>query len=174
MAAGATYVSIASTTLGSTASTVTFSSIAGTYTDLVIIVSAMGIVGSGAGANTNFLRFNGDTSSVYSDTRLAAGGSVSSSANTGAGSMNLGNGNEANTDNLIYSPHIYNIMNYSNATTYKTVLANYHDLETTGQRVGAVVGLWRSTSAVTSVTIYTDSSNYRVGSTFSLYGITAA
>ena len=64
------------------------------------------------------------------------------------------------------------INNYSNATTYKTVL--WRDNSNT--YVAAQAGLWRSTSAITSITLSTNSSatNFASGSTFSLYGILAA
>jgi len=63
MAAGATYEPIATTTVsGSSTSTVTFSSISGTYTDLVII----GNLGSQTTNAFPYLQFNGDTGSNYS------------------------------------------------------------------------------------------------------------
>ena len=75
MAAGATYVPLASTTLSSDTGSVTFSSISSSYTDLVIIMSVQGNTGGTAqGSNTNFLRFNGDTASNYSYTYLSGNG----------------------------------------------------------------------------------------------------
>ncbi|NBQ97859.1 MAG: hypothetical protein EBU12_06490, partial [Microbacteriaceae bacterium] len=62
MAAGNTYSQIASTTLGSAASSVTFSSIAATYTDLVIVVQAAVTAGSIALR----MQFNSDTGTNYS------------------------------------------------------------------------------------------------------------
>jgi hypothetical protein len=62
-------------------------------------------------------------------------------------------------------------MNYSNATTYKTALARTSE----DGVAAAYVGLWRSTSAITSITIDKGSSdNFASGSTFTLYGIKAA
>ena len=62
-------------------------------------------------------------------------------------------------------------MNYSNATTYKTVIARHDswDSYTVGN-----VGLWRNTAAITSLTISTQTFNMGVGSVFTLYGIKAA
>jgi hypothetical protein len=175
MAASATYEPIATQTLGSAAASVTFSSL-GSYTDLIVIVSAQGNTGGGAsGGNTNFLRFNGDTASNYSSTRLSAQASITTSQANNATSMNMANGYESQTADNIFAPHIYHILNYRNATTNKTVIGRANSTYTSDMRTQAVVGLWRSTAAITSVTISTDSSGlYRIGSTFTLYGITAA
>lgn len=176
MAAGPTYVSIASNTLSVDTASVTFSSISGAYTDLIIITSVLGKTGGAAGANTNFLTFNGDTGANYSRTKLTGSStSASSDSTTSANSMNLGNGNEANTNTLDFAPQIYQIMNYANSTTYKTVLNRNNDVLSTSSRTAAAVGLWRSTAAITSITISTDSSGgWYANSTFSLYGIAAA
>jgi hypothetical protein len=61
VAAGNTYVAIAEQTLGTAAASVTFSSIPGTYTDLVLVLSVQD-----ASGNTFALQFNGDTSTNYS------------------------------------------------------------------------------------------------------------
>jgi len=59
-------------------------------------------------------------------------------------------------------------MNYSNATTFKTALTRWGlgNAET-----NTTVGLWRSTSAITSVTVLPGAGNLATGSTFSLYGV---
>ena len=166
MAAGSTYTPIATQTLGSATASVTFSSISGAYTDLVIVYSAT----TSSGANDVCIRFNGDTTANYSGTFLYGTGSTASST-------------RITTTNAIFvdyygapgtsSPatNILNIQNYSNATTYKTWI-NRSSQASSG--VDAIVGLWRSTSAITSVTLFITSNTISVGSTFSLYGIAAA
>jgi len=163
MAAGNTYTQIASTTLGSAASTVTFSSIAATYTDLVLVINA---TFSNASTANLAMQFNSDTASNYSATRLLGDGSAASTSRNGGTYMMIGD-----IDNDIFTS-IINIQNYSNTTTYKTALAR------TGFAVGfvgAYVGLWRSTAAITSVTIYSIdiTPQFDIGATFSLYGIRA-
>ena len=165
MAAGNTYEAIATTTLGSPTATVTFSSITGTYTDLVLIFS-----GSNATSNNGLrLRFNSDSSTNYSSTYVYGDGSTATSS---LGSSTTG-GQIAVDIGSSQSMCVANIMNYSNATTYKTFIgrgssaANYAD---------ANVSLWRNTAAITSVTVLlgAGTSNFSTGSTFSLYGIKAA
>ena len=179
MAAGATYVPLASTTLSSDTGSVTFSSISSSYTDLVIIMSVQGNTGGTAqGSNTNFLRFNSDTGTNYSATKFF-GASSSSSVQvyhpSNATSMHVGNGYESLSADTTFTPHVLHIMNYSNSVTWKTVIARANLTYSTDNRTSITVGTWRSTSAITSVTVYTDSAGgYRAGSTISLYGIKAA
>jgi hypothetical protein len=168
MAAGATYTPIATTTLSSAASTVTFSSISGDYTDLVLVCSPAQT--TEAEGDLNF-RFNSDTGYNYSYVRLTGDGSSASSSivsnnnfirfeNYGYPSSTLGNSNQ-----------IIQVMNYSNATTYKTSLGRANSAET---GLEASVGMWRNTAAITSITCLMNVGQLKSGSTFTLYGIKAA
>jgi len=74
MAAGVTYTPIATTTLGSAQSSVTFNSFSG-YTDLVCVYSTYSTV---AVADI-VIQFNGDTGSNYSATLLFGDGSSAGS-----------------------------------------------------------------------------------------------
>ena len=156
----ATYEPIATTTLGSTTTSVTFSSISGTYTDLILVFA--GTVGV---LDNNNITFNGDTGSNYSVTRLIANGSAASSSR-GSNLSAIQCGEIATSQ----SNDIIQIQNYSNSTTYKTLI---HRSNNTSQFLKASVGLWRNTAAITSITI-TNGGTYQIGSTFSLYGIKAA
>jgi hypothetical protein len=163
MAAGATYEPIATNTLGTAASSVTFSSFAG-YTDLVLVTAGTGTT-NGAG----WLTFNGDSptsGTSYSNTSLYGDGST-------AGSYRRTSQARIN-DSLFYTTqcnNIFHIMNYANTTTNKTVLlrGNYP-----GGELNATVGLWRSTSAITSLTLTHSGTTFAAGATFTLYGIAAA
>lgn len=159
-----TYEPIATTTLGSAAATITFSSIPGTYTDLILIVNALRDTGS---SDDHLVRFNGDTGSNYSRSYIYGDGTTAAS------------GRESNQTSakLVYLnstvrgvPQLH-IMNYSNTTTYKTVIQRQNLPDT----VTAInVALWRSTSAITSITITTPANNFASTSTFTLYGIKSA
>jgi hypothetical protein len=59
-------------------------------------------------------------------------------------------------------------MNYSNTTTYKTIIARGSGAS---NEVKAQVNLWRSTSAITSITVYAGGGNFNSGASFTLYGI---
>ena len=168
MAAGITYTPLATTTLGSAASSVTFSSISGSYTDLVLVIMEKI---DNSSASFLGMRFNSDTGSNYSVTRVFGNGtSATSDRYSSQTSMDILFPN-VNTDTA-FSISFVNIMNYSNATTYKTALNRWGSNTYTL----AGVGLWRSTSAITSISLghFASAFNIVAGSTFSLYGITAA
>jgi hypothetical protein len=160
MPAGNTYEAIATQTLGSTTTSVTFSSISGSYTDLILVFS--GAVGT---LDNNNVTFNGDTGSNYSVTRLLGSGSAASSSR-GSNLSAIQCGEIATSE----SNDIIQIQNYSNSTTNKTLI---HRSNNTSQFVKASVGMWRNTAAITSITI-TNGGTYQIGSTFSLYGIASA
>ena len=64
------------------------------------------------------------------------------------------------------------IMNYSNTTTFKTAVSRKND---TAGVMGATVHLWRSTAAINSVQIGTQTADtFSVGTTFTLYGVKSA
>lgn len=166
MAAGATYTPIATTTLGSATNSITFSSIPSTYTDLVLVFN-----GSMASAADLLMQFNSDTATNYSDTILQGNGtSATSSRDTSQTSMTLGITGTGKT-NIFTS--IANIQNYSNTTTYKTVLVRVSEASTL---TGAVVNLWRKTpEAINTIKVYGNGSvNISAGSIATLYGIKAA
>jgi hypothetical protein len=167
VAAGATYTPISSQTLGTAAATVTFSSIPSTYTDLILIISATASSSSDNGQDIQ-ATFNSDTGSNYSWTQVYGTGSAAGS-NRGSNQtyMKFGLANNA------YPPvGIVHINNYANSTTYKTSLVRRDDA---GYYPVAVVNLWRSTSAITSISLkYASAINFIAGSQFTLYGVTAA
>ena len=160
-----TYTLIGSATADGTSLSVTFSSIPATYTDLVI---ACAITAGNTG--DAFLRFNGDTTSLYSDTVLRGNGSVASTvrdstaAGIDIGPVSLVSGSEIATV-------LINVMDYANSTTQKTSLIRF--AEGTNM-VSAIVGLWRSTATISSILFSSRGGNWGSGSTFKLYGIEAA
>jgi len=165
--AGATYTPIASTTTSGSASSVTFSSISGAYTDLVVVINYDSVT---AGNQSLNMRFNGDTATNYSYTILRGSGSAAQSAR-GSSDDRIYCGSSSTGVTNIASTAIIHIQNYSNTTTYKTALIRDNNPD---YYLFANVGLWRSTSAITSLTFYQSSYNFINGSTFALYGITAA
>lgn len=160
-----TYEPIATYTATGSETSFTFSSL-GTYTDLYMVVQAKNLTGN----SDVLLRFNSDTGTNYSATVLGGDGSSAYSARrTGSSSIICNYFDFLNSS--VSTQFNINIQNYSNSTTYKTALirANRSD-----QATEAVVGLWRNTAAVTSVTLALGSSSYASGSTVTLYGIKAA
>jgi hypothetical protein len=165
-----TYTPIARQVLASAAATVTFSSISSAYTDLVVVFNG----GTTSSGPTMRMTVNGDSGANYSDTALDGDGSSAistrhSSANFMAITNNIGIAGTLGAQTTIMQ-----LQNYSNATTYKTVLFRTNNATSTGYPgVTAAVGLWRNTAAITSISLTTASTTFLSGSTFTLYGIKA-
>jgi hypothetical protein len=180
MAAGNTYTPIATTTLGSNTASYTFSSIPATYTDLVIVMNYSGALSAGTAGNMSaYLRMNSDTASNYSQTLIYGFGTTANSGRESNQTIYFINdyGYIASTSG-IFGNSVIHIMNYANTAYYKTILERTSNIDNAqGSAFGVVsgVGQWRSTAAVTSITLLMPGTNvYRTGSTFTLYGIAAA
>lgn len=169
MPAGNTYKSIATQTLGSAAASVTFSSIPSTYTDLVLIANIKHSFGTTGDVIVDGLQFNNDTGTNYSKTNLQGNGTTAASDR---GSNTTGISYVATRSSESYfATNVINIMNYANTTTFKTVLLRGAG-NSTSVGTNAQVGLYRSTSAISTVTINATSTfTILAGSTFSLYGV---
>lgn len=169
MAAGSTYTPIATNTFSSNANSVTFSSISGSYTDLVLICSNL----AGSSSQTIYVQTNSDTGSNYSHIWGNGNGSVAQSGNATNNSQGLViGGSVAGLPSTITAMGYLHIQNYANTTTYKTGLSRYSAANAETQYG---VSLWRNTSAITSLKVYASSgANILAGAMFTLYGITAA
>lgn len=165
-----TYEKIATTTIASIAASYTFSSISGSYTDLVL-VSNLKITTAGSSIN---IRFNSDSGSNYSYTSLYGTGASNASTRGSALTKSYIAGLVV-PNTALESIVVTNIQNYSNATTYKSFFSRSNRASNSNSPgTEALIGLWRSTSAITSITLGTDSGNLDIGTTFTLYGILAA
>jgi hypothetical protein len=161
----ATYTVTGSNLLGTTG--VTFSGIPQNYTDLIIVQNT-----SLTGAAIGLIRVGNasvDTGSNYSQTALSGNGAAASSGrvtNTTVWRTDLAHMTTG------WGVYITNIMNYSNTTTNKTCIQRYNNVPYGA--LEAIVGLWRSTNAINTIQLYLDrAESYLVGSTFTLYGISA-
>lgn len=164
-----TYEPIASTTLGSAAASHTFSSIPGTYTDLVVVFNVRTTVDDANGR----LTINSDSGSNYSQTDLeGTGSSAFSGRNSNVSFIPLTR--NIGFDDTNPSTGIIQIMSYANTNVFKTVLYSSADFNSSYPGVARRVGLWRSTNAITSIKIETAGTTFKADSTFSLYGIKAA
>jgi hypothetical protein len=164
-----TYTLINSNTLSSTATSITFSSIPATYTDLVLVTSVLSNAANGEGLE---VQFNSDTATNYSKTYLYGdGASVVSGRTSGSTSIAIGNIPTQNSD---YATTIAHINDYANTTTYKSTLSKSGSAAT-GNLSIMYVGLWRSTTAINAIKVFHKSGgSMSVGCTFKLYGIEAA
>ncbi len=161
----ATYEKIATTTLGSAASTISFGSIGSGYTDLRLVLT---FKTSSDGLQSQ-LTFNSDTGSNYSQTRLWGNGSSAATGRRTNVSEIYAEVYGGSTTN----PHLttFDIFSYA-GSTYKTVLTTAAEDNNGSGGIITGVGLWRSTSAITTITL--SCSNFASGTTATLYGILKA
>ena len=167
-----TYTPITTQTLTTSTASVTLSSISSAYTDLILVASFY--VTTAAYGIT--YQFNGDTATNYSATAISGNGTSATSSRATTTAYALGSAIVGGVTSGEPFTNIIHLMNYSNSTTYKTSLVRSN--MTTGSYPGteALVNLWRSTAAITSIVLKAGNgaSNFAAGSTFTLYGIKAA
>lgn len=167
----ATYMLISSVTLSTTASSIEFTSIPQTYTDLCILLSARNNSG-GALGRTCFITFNGNTSSYTY--RLAEG--TGSGVNTGSGSTRVGGitpGPVATSN--VFSNIITYIPNYKGSNHKSFSIDSVMENSSTSVYNTLVNGTWANSGAITSIAITNDDgSSYVANSTAYLYGISNA
>lgn len=149
------WVPLATTTLSSSALSVTFGSIPQDYRDLALVVN-----GSLTSTLENlYILFNADGTG-YSYVLMLGTGSSAISATYSArtwGELDTGIGN-----------NIYQIMDYSATDKHKTTLFRANRA---GGGVTAQVGRWANTAAITSVAISGGlSQGFASGTTLSLWG----
>jgi hypothetical protein len=163
-----TYEPIATQTLGSSTSSVTFSSIPSGYTDLILVTQ---VKGTDATDRDLCLTINGDTASNYSRTILYGDGTIAGSVRASNETVSKYAIVPGTTTNQ-WEIATLHLMNYSNATTYKTGIVR-RGQATNG--LAANVILWRATpAAITTLVLNPLVGSFSAGSTFTLYGIKAA
>jgi hypothetical protein len=159
-----TMTPIATTTLTTGAATITFSSIPQGYTDLMFVTSG---ASQPAGGGSVKLQFNGDAGNNYSYIYMFGSGSGSGSS----GAFANVSGCLVNRHNTTDGSGWTSIMNYSNTTTYKSLISRGG-----GNNIAITLGgMWRSTSAITYISCSMESGpGFAAGFTATLYGIKAA
>lgn len=156
------YESIQTVTTTGNVTSITFSSIPSTYKHLQIRLSYQDT----ASDNSN-MRFNSDTGNNYAWHELFGQGS---SAGAGAASS-VSFMKVAYTDGGRPGVAVIDILDYANTNKNK-VMRSLCGADNNGS--GYILlrsGLWASTSAITSVTIYPNSGAITANSIFALYGI---
>jgi hypothetical protein len=158
------------------AATIEFASIPSTYTHLQI----RGIARKNGSTNDTVgmqMTFNGDTASSYNTHFLQGDGSSAFAYTTGASRANIdsiylaGGGMTANT----FGVQVIDILDYANTNKYKTTRQLSGVSSNASSAIDYILlgsGLWRSTSAITSITLTGNS--FVQYSQFALYGIKGA
>ena len=155
---------IESKTVGTAVASVEFTSIPQDGTDLYLTVSSRT---TGAGPDC-FIRPNGSSSNLSGRRVRGNGVNAASSTETSAYVENCVSTDTASTfsNNSVYFP------NYTSAAFKSMSLDAIRENNATDARQAIFAALWSNTAAITSITIVPSSTNFDVGSTFSLYKIT--
>jgi hypothetical protein len=168
-----TYVNIASQTLNTTTSSISFNSIPSTYTDLFIRFSARS---TGSQSRRFDIRYNGDSATNYSNTYIDS----ASKSNTNTNSVRVSN--RAQLDSFAMETEDSTASTFSNSDFY---IPNYLSTNskpscifsvtgTNATRVDGLAinaGLYRGSSAISSISITALGTGFVSGSSFYLYGI---
>jgi hypothetical protein len=160
------YTLIASNTVGSGgAASITFSSIAGTYTDLIVKVSART---SGTGTPAMSFYFNG-TNTNWSGRGLYGDGSSAYSFLTG-GSNAVTLNTSSQTANTFTNDEFY-VPNYTSSNFKSVSVDGVTENNATAAYADLTAQLWSSTGVVTSITMAPSTGSFAQYTTAYLYGI---
>lgn len=150
------------------ASSIDFTSIPNTYTDLVLKVSAR------LSASTDFatlaIAFNGSTSSFTSRILQGDGSSAISASLT---NFSGGVGGTLLTASTFNNVEIY-IPNYAGSTNKSFSSDSVVENNATAARDTLIAGIWSNTAAITQVTFSCSAGNFAQHTTAYLYGVSNA
>jgi len=170
-----TYKKIASVTVGSGgAANIDFTSIPGTYTDLVLLISSRS--NRSANADDTVFRINGNTSNIYSYRQLYGFTSGAGSANATDTKAFIGQMPAASSTASTFDSSLVYFPNYAGSTNKSYSIENvWENNSSTVWQLNMFAGLWANTSAITSISLFSNNSNNFVQySTATLYGILKA
>lgn len=166
-----TYVRLATQTLTGTASSVIFSGISQSYTDLALTM--MTRADTATTQQDTYLRVNGLTTNIYGERYIFSnnGTSVSNGSASGRSFIYIGAIAGANTVSNLFSSHTIYLPSYTwgNHKTISWEMANENNTTASWYSIGT--GNANTTNAISSITVLPASGNFVANSTFTLYGI---
>ena len=157
-----TYKLIEAKTLSTAVSSITFSSIPATYTDLQLFLS----VTNTAGIAASYISFNGSTSDFTNQYLYA-----NPNATPVGGRLARYIGSQSN--NCFASYSIY-ISNYVGSNYKSFIVDNIDESNIVSANLNMIANLWSNSAAINSIDIVAGSGNMGQYSTFYLYGISNA
>jgi hypothetical protein len=166
-----TLIPIQTYTLSSATASVTFSNIPQNYTDLCLVISAR--VTRAVSASVICLTFNG-SSTGYSQQSITGNGAsasaISTSSTTNFTYMEVP---AANATASTFGNHAIYILNYAGSTNKTVSFDSVSENNGTTAYANLNTGIWANTAAITSMSLNepNGNSNFAIGSTFTLYGI---
>lgn len=164
--ANETMTLISTVTVGALgASSIDYTSISGSFTDLMLVLSARS---TGASWQGSGLKFNGSTSSIYTFRRLEGSGSGTSSDSNTLDFLPIGSIPGLTQTSNTFSNQVIYIPNYAGATNKSVSVDTVAENNATQAYQQLIAGVYASTTAITSIKLEASFAQY---STASLYGI---
>ena len=148
------------------AASIDFTSIPGTYTDLMVVCS---LRASNANTDGN-VTFNGLTTNL-SSRQLYGSGSSTGSSSSASQILSYGLADASTYTASTFSNVAIYVPNYAGSTNKSVSIDALVENNATAAYQTLVAGLWASTAAITQVTLKADTGNLVQYSTASLYGI---
>ena len=164
-----TYTLIEAKTLTTTTASITFSSIPGTYTDLLLKISSR----NNDIYNEIHFRFNGNSGNNYSGTNIYGNGSsaISSSSSSISSLQNLTvESVSGQTSDTFGNTELY-IPNYTSSNNKSVSADGVQENNATSAQAMLGAGIWAQTNAITSIEAFPSIGSFVAHSTFYLYGI---
>lgn len=164
-----TFTKIASVSVGAGgASSMDFTSIPATYTDLCVKLSGRS-ARAAQQADNLFITFNSTTSGYTIKALMGNGTSASSSSNaTRYASFAV---DAAGSTASTFSNHEIYIPNYAGSTNKSYSADSVSENNATGAQSDLIAGLWSNTAAITSISLLPEVSTWVQYTTATLYGI---
>jgi hypothetical protein len=170
----ATYEPIATYTSNGAQNPITFLSIPQTYTDLVLVINGRATGSTGEDSTLAYVNINTGTNNYSTTNYYSTGASVVSNRTTNQVYFGFGTHPGGTATANIFGTEVYHFLNYTNTTTFKTVLSQSSaDLNGAGSTY-MTASLWRQTAAINRLDMYVSGPYWASGSTLTLYGVKAA
>lgn len=158
-------------TLNNTASTYTFSSIAGTYKHLLITGQGVTSATGSASADNYSIQFNSDTGSNYAYIQVRIiGASVSQTNDAGSTFINAGYAiGHSTATSIDYGNWAMYVYDYASNDSYKSI--QFSGGHTSRDDYSSGTGLWNSTNTITSIKVTASYGNNFTNGKLKLWGI---
>tara|TARA_R110000782_G_scaffold10354_1_gene32415 strand:+ start:30 stop:593 length:564 start_codon:yes stop_codon:yes gene_type:complete len=166
------YDLLETTTLSTSASSVTFSGL-GSYSDYKHLqIRALTRTDNNSALDNLYVQLNGDSGANYAKHELYGNGSgVVSYGSTNYSQMTWLYTQGANETSGVYSPAVFDLLDFS-STTKNTTLRGFSAWVGGTKRLALQSGVYINTDAITSITFTPhDGNNIVAGNRFSIYGV---
>jgi hypothetical protein len=166
-----TYEPIATANGNGRGTTITFSSIPSTYTDLRVIIQATS-PGSGQYVSPA-IRFNSDSGANYNNTVLWGDGSSTGSYRVNSTTLIYAGPTQVSAQNTNPCVGIVDIFSYAGSTFKASLINGSVDNNGSGS-VERIAGCWRNTTAINAISVVSQGAGFSTSTIVTLYGIKAA